>query len=100
MAPLKYLMPPPESCTKHRTQKPGIYGPSDSIQHDHGMHALMWSLSPMSHSIFHKKLAIIAMCIQKLSTIKGPVWQQAERTIAEFLEKVLSEIVADITLSE
>ena len=31
---------------------------------------------------------------------KGPVCQQAERTIAEILEKVLSEIVADITLSE
>ena len=29
---------------------------------------------------------------------KGPVWQQAERTIAEFLEKVLPEIVTDITL--
>ena len=59
----------------------------------------MVSTSLMSNSIFCTKLAIIAMHIQKLST-KGPVWQQAEHTLARFPEKVLSEIVTDVTLSE
>ena len=39
--------PPPYFCTQHCTQKPGIYGPSHSMQHEHGAHDLIGSLSPV-----------------------------------------------------
>ena len=69
------------------------------MRHEHGVHAIMASTSPMAkRHLLHK--AVHHRYVHTEAEHKVPVWQRAERTFAWLAKKVLLLMVNEAPLAK